>query len=392
MMSEKRTLLIPGDFPPVVSGIATYFYEIWRRLPVKDNFILCPRDEGWQTCDVVRSLNIIRRKIPTANTLPAKICKGLLYAGWALWLHLQKRFRAVHCGQVLSSGFAGWLLNKLFGVPYIIYVYGSETLRFGRSTLWLKLLTVFLKNARVIVPNSHFTMAEFLALGIPAEKFSIITPGVDLNHFSPRPKDSQLLTQYRLQGKLVLLTVARLDERKGHDQVMRALTKLAPKYPNLVYLIVGKGKEMTRLQQLAQQLAIADRVIFTGYVPDVDLPRFYNLCDVFILLNRQTQVDFRLQGDYEGFGIVFLEASACGKPIIAGDFGGIRDAVEDGRTGFIIDPNNLDLVCEKIELLLRHPELSHVLGTSGRQRCIQYFDWSIITTKIRSILYAESKH
>lgn len=385
-MSEKRTLLIPGDFPPVVSGIATYFYEIWRRLPATSNFILCPRDEGWQNFDASCNLKIVRRRIPTSNATYAKILKGLLYAFWAIRLQLTYRFRTIHCGQVLSSGFAGWLLNKLFGIPYVVYVYGSETFRFGRSRLWLGLLRLFLKNATLIVPNSHFTMDEFLALGLSATKFKIITPGVDTAHFYPTPSDRQLLERYALNGKTILLTVARLDERKGHDQVIRAVSRLRNDFPNLTYLIVGKGREEKRLRQLATELQIAERVIFTGYVPDADLPRFYNLCDLFILLNRQTRTDPRLQGDYEGFGIVFLEAAACGKAVIAGNFGGIADAVEHGVSGLIINPNDLDEISQTIRRLLQDDAYRQRLGAAGRKRAQKYFDWSIITTKIQQIL------
>lgn len=387
MMYRKRTLLIPGDFPPVVSGIATYFYEIWRRLPREGNFILCARDEGWRQYDKTHNLNIIRRRIPNGNSLAAKISKGLLYAFWAWRLHQQYRFHTLHCGQVLSSGFAGWLLHRLYGVNYVIYVYGSETLRFGRSALWLKLIRTFLQDAALIVPNSHFTMAEFQALGIPAEKFRVITPGVDTQRFSPAAKDLVLMQRYGLEGKFVLLTVARLDERKGHDQVMRAVARLKERYPQLVYLIVGKGREEERLRRLAQELSLGSKVIFTGYVPDEQLAHYYNLCDLFILLNRQTQSDARLQGDYEGFGIVFLEAAACGKPVIAGNFGGIADAVEADRSGFILAPDDLAAVEAKIALISDDPSLRQVMGSYGRERAVQYFDWSIIAEKLGSILY-----
>jgi len=385
-MFSQNTLLIPGDFPPVVSGIATYFYQIWRLLPKEKNYILCPKDNDWEQFDRNFLLNTIRRRIPTGDAIYAKFFKGLLYAFWTSVLQRKYHFRKIHCGQVLSSGFTGWLMNKLFGVPYVIYVYGSETFRFGRSRLLSKLIKTFLRHAEWIVPNSDFTRDEFLALFPSSQKFRIITPGVDTNHFKPADKDPALIEKYNLTGKKVLLTVARLDERKGHDVVIRAVANLASQFPELIYLVVGRGREEARLRQLSKDLNVADQVIFCGYIDDPGLPKFYNLCDIFILLNRQTADDPRLRGDYEGFGIVFLEAAACGKPVIAGDFGGVASAVEHGRSGFIIDATDPSAVKNTLVALLKNQTLTEQFGQFGLQRARHFFDWKTIRGEIIKIL------
>ncbi|MFH1252009.1 MAG: glycosyltransferase, partial [bacterium] len=287
-MFDRKSLLIPGDFPPVVSGIATYFNEIWQNFPPEKCLILAPKDSGWQEFDKTSSLNIIRRKIPTQNTTKAKLLKGLLHTFWTILLHIRHKFDILHCGQVLSSGITGWTMKKLFNVPYVIYVYGSETYRFGNKPLLMKSIKSFLENAEKIIPNSRFTMEEFLAIGIPEDKFEIITPGVDTSRFYPIEKNTGLIKQYDLDDKFILLTVARLDERKGHDYVIRAVSELRVKYPEIRYIIVGKGREEASLRTLVSKLDVSEQVIFAGYVPDVDLPKFYNLSDVFILLNRQS--------------------------------------------------------------------------------------------------------
>ncbi|MCK9559654.1 MAG: glycosyltransferase family 4 protein, partial [Candidatus Marinimicrobia bacterium] len=147
-----------------------------------------------------------------------------------------------------------------------------------------------------------------------------------------------------------------------------------------------RGREETRLRQLSKDLNVADRVIFCGYVDDLELPKFYNLCDIFILLNRQTSADPRLRGDYEGFGIVFLEASACGKPVIAGNFGGVASAVEHDRSGFITDPTNPITVKSTIVSLIKNQTLMNQLGQYGLQRARKSFDWQIISEEINKIL------
>jgi len=388
MVSEKRSLVIPNDFPPVVSGIATYFYEIWRYFPTENHYILCPKDNGWKAFDREANLNVIRRRIPSGDSITAKLLKGKLYAFWVLILHLKYQFDVIHCGQVLSSGFAGWLMKKLFRVPYVVYVYGSETFRFGRNPIFIRFIRIILKNADLIVPNSHFTRDEFLALGISPKKFRIVTPGVDTTRFNIGIKYAALLKKYNLAGKIVLLTVARLDERKGHDMVIRALPALVKKFPQIVYLIVGKGREEARLKQIAAENGVTDYVIFCGYVADADLPKFYQLCDIFILLNRQTADDDRLRGDYEGFGIVFLEASACGKPVVAGNYGGIADAVVDGQSGFILnlrDGTSGEIVQGTLERLISQPELREKLGRFGRQRAVESFDWTLISREISQL-------
>ncbi len=385
-MSDKNSLLIPGDFPPVVSGIATYFYEIWNALSPEKCFILAAQDEGWASFDARSRLRIIRRRIPTGDSTKAKILKGLLHTFWTVRLHLRYNFNIIHCGQVLSSGVTGWFMKKIFGVPYIVYVYGSETFRFGHSRLLLAAIKSFLGNAELIIPNSQFTKEEFLALGLPENKFKVITPGVDISRFYPTQKDAELVDRWNLAGKIVLLTVARLDERKGHDNVIAAVSFLKAYYPNLVYLVVGKGREEERLRNMARELEVEDRIRFCGYVSDTDLPKYYNLCDIFMLLNRQSIANDRLRGDYEGFGIVFLEASACGKPVIAGDFGGIADAVEDQKSGFIIDGTRIPIITDQIRQLIASNELRTKIGEYGLQRARQNFNWQTISENIRPLV------
>jgi len=385
-MSNCKSLLIPGDFPPVVSGIATYFYEIWHHFPPENNFILAAWDRDCKNFDLQAELKIIRKHIPTGNSTQAKLFKGILHTLFAILLHLKHHFSVIHCGQVLSSGVTGWVMKKLFKLPYVVYVYGSETYRFGHNRLLSQAIKSFLLNAYKIIPNSHFTKDEFLSFGIPEEKFEVITPGVDTLRFRPAQKSADLIEKYKLQEKFVLLTVARLDERKGHDRVIEAVATLKPHFPNLIYLIVGKGREERRLRKLANSLGISREIIFCGYISDTDLPRYYNLCDIFILLNRQSTKETRLKGDYEGFGIVFLEASACSKPVIAGNYGGIQDAVEDRKSGFIIDGiNPVEIERTLTDLIINH-QLRKKIGEYGLQRVRQQFDWAILSARIKPYL------
>jgi phosphatidylinositol alpha-1,6-mannosyltransferase len=248
------------------------------------------------------------------------------------------------------------------------------------------LMKKIIHEADELVTNSEFTTQEFIRWGISRGKIIKIVPGVDCSLFYPHEKPSNLLERYHLQNKKVIMTVGRLDERKGHDVVIRAMTHLTKRFPELVYIIVGKGREEERLTKLTKDLNLNDSIIFTGFVGDELLRDYYNLCDIFVLPNRETEQNEQLRGDYEGFGIVFLEASACGKPVIAGNSGGSGEAVANGITGILIDPKSEEAVAQAIERILTDKEYAERLGKAGRQRAEKEFDWQHIANTVQEIL------
>ena len=384
--SKKISLLITNDFPPIVSGISTVFYQIWKRLPSDRIMILAPKTPGCGEFDKREPFHIIRKKIPTGESGKAKLLKMALNIFYALYYTRKYNIVKLHCGQILSVGPAGLVCKKLFGVKYNVYVYGSETLRFGNSRMMSWLMKKVIEEAEELVPNSEFTLREYERWGVPREKMVTIVPGVDSVFFHPEGKSRYLVEKYRLQNKQIIMTVGRLDERKGHDMVIRAMTQLTKRFPDVVYMIVGKGREEQRLKNLADNLKLQDHVIFTGFVADESLPDYYNLCDVFVLPNRETESHDQLKGDYEGFGVVFLEASACGKPVIAGKSGGSCEAVVDGITGLMVDPRSEDDIAHAIERILEDKSFAGRLGITGRNRAEKEFDWQHITRITESIL------
>jgi phosphatidylinositol alpha-1,6-mannosyltransferase len=173
----------------------------------------------------------------------------------------------------------------------------------------------------------------------------------------------------------VLLTVARLVPRKGHDTVIRALEKIVLASPETVYVIAGEGSERARLEALVAELGLAGNVRFAGLVPDTELADFYNLCDLFVHMNRN------VNGDLEGFGIVFLEAAACGKPVIAGKSGGTYAAVADGGSGYLLEPEDHDALANTVLRLWSDPGEMRRLGEVGRARATE-FDWDRSARKL----------
>ncbi len=384
--SKKISLLITNDFPPIVSGISTVFYQIWKRLPSDRTMILAPKAPGCDEFDKKEPFHIIRKRIPTGESGKTKLVKMIFNIFYALCYAKKYNIGKLHCGQILSVGPAGLICKKLFGVKYNVYVYGSETLRFGNSRMMSWLMKKVIEEAEELVPNSEFTLHEYERWGVPREKMVTIVPGVDTVFFHPEGKSRYLVEKHRLQNKQIIMTVGRLDERKGHDMVIRAMTYLIKRFPDVVYMIVGKGREEQRLKNLADNLKLQDRVVFTGFVADESLPDYYNLCDVFVLPNRETESHDQLKGDYEGFGVVFLEASACGKPVIAGKSGGSCEAVVDGITGLMVDPRSDDDIAHAIERILEDKSFAGRLGMAGRNRAEKEFDWQHITQIMKNIL------
>ena len=384
--SKKISLLITNDFPPIVSGISTVFYQIWKRLPPDRIMILAPKAPGCNEFDKRESFHIIRKRIPTGESGKTKLVKMIFNIFYALYYTKKYNIGKLHCGQILSVGPAGLICKKLFGIKYSVYVYGSETLRFGNSRMMSWLMKKVIEEAEELVPNSEFTMHEYKRWGISRDKMVTLVPGVDTVFFHPEGKSRYLVEKYRLQDKLVIMTVGRLDERKGHDMVIRAMAHVIKQFPNVVYMIVGKGREEQRLKNLADNLKFHDLVVFTGFVTDESLPDYYNLCDVFVLSNRETESHDQLKGDYEGFGVVFLEASACGKPVIAGKSGGSCEAVVDGTTGLMVDPRSESEIAHTIGRILVDKNFANRLGMAGRIRAEKEFDWRHIAITMKSIL------
>ncbi len=195
---------------------------------------------------------------------------------------------------------------------------------------------------------SDFTKRRFLAWsGVAAERGLVVPNAVDLAAFTPGPKDPALLARWGLAGRTVLMGLGRLDAReryKGFDEVMEAMPRLLPRHPDLAYLIAGDGSDRPRLEAKARSLGLADRVVFTGYLPEAEKVATYRLADCFLLA-----------GWGEGFGIVLIEAMACGVPAIASPLDASAEAVGDGRFGLVVDPKDPEALAAAIDTALARP-------------------------------------
>lgn len=269
------------------------------------------------------------------------------------------------------------VVQRWFDVPYLAIGHGVEVWRIQSSRI-----RQALRSANGLVAVSEFTRQRMAAaLNVPAGTIAVLPNTFDPEKFQPQPKPRFLLKRYGLRpNQPVILTIARLasEERyKGYDQVLRALPEVKRAIPNLRYILGGRGPDRPRVVALIKQLELEETVILTGYVPDHELCAHYNLCDVFAMPSKG-----------EGFGIVFLEALACAKPVIAGNKDGSVDALLYGKFGLLIDPDDVKEIEATLIQLLQGTHPNPVLRDPPefRRRVIEAYGYERFKKRLSEIL------
>jgi len=233
--------------------------------------------------------------------------------------------------------------------------------------------------ASAAIANSRNTARLIDETGWHRGSAHVVYPGVDSVSFHPAADRGALRQRFAPNGELVLMSVARLQKRKGHDLVLRALALLMKDTPALKYVVVGDGNERDALVRLAAELGVSGAVHFTGEVAASSLPAHFAACDVFVLPTRVEGYDF------EGFGLVFLEAAAAGKPSIGGRNGGVPEAVAEGETGLLVSGHDVEELAGAIRRLASSPELRQRMGEAGRSRAVRDFTWERAAAQVSSI-------
>jgi len=261
---------------------------------------------------------------------------------------------------------------------------GEDLRMYQRTGRSMAILRALLRNAAQVITISQCWIPELSTLRGRQEGIVWIPPTVDLKRFhpGPDPDEGSLKSRYGLHRKKILLTMGRLAVRKGIDSVLSCLREIVTDYPELRYLIVGQGEDESRLRSLVADLQLQQYVLFLGAVSDDLLPSLYRIADVFVMPNRE----LASTGEIEGFGIVFLEASASAIPVIGGNSGGAAEAIQEGRSGFLIPPGNMALLKEKISQLLSDSEKAHHMGLEGRRWVEENFSPSAMGLRFLSLL------
>lgn len=347
-----KTLLITLEFPPFKGGVANYYGNLVKYWPVSEKITVLNNeqkilDSGHGFWSWRRSLGVLRRQIK------------------------KDRVDYVLVGNILPLGTAAALISLIQSLKFGVFLHGLDWTYAVRNQ-WKRKLVKFIirRSDRIICANSY--VAEQVADFYPqeSEKIVVINPGVS----SPAPLISseeikKLDEQYHLYDQTVLLSLGRLVKRKGVDLVIKALASLPLKeQENLLYFIAGQGPDEAYLKQLVPA-ALKEKIIFLGALEDKDKWLWLHRADIFLMPARN------IEGDFEGFGIVYLEANLSGRPVIAGRAGGVTDAVIDGQTGLLVDPENEADLSQAILRLVADTNLRNRLGRQGRDRAIKEFNW-----------------
>lgn len=373
-----RTLLITYDFPPIISGIGTFFYQIWKFLPREETIILAPAVKGYRNVDDASGVRMIRYPYVVDSAL----LRVALLLPLSLLLVVKERIDMLVCAVPVSIGIIGLVAKKMLRVPYCVFYYGGEYQKYKKNSGIIRILTWVLRNADCIITISDFSTQEVKRYGVEGKKVLKITPAVDTATFRPDIDCAEIRNRLGVEGKKILLTVARLVARKGIDAVINALGDIHAQFPHVVYVVIGKGEAQDYLKKLALRTGMKNHVIFLGFVPQENLPKYYNLCDIYIMPNRSLHGKETL----EGFGISFIEASACGKPVIGGISGGVREAVRNNGTGLLVDPDDRVQLSTAVCRLLRDSEYALTLGRNGRKMTEQEFQWRPRAQLLRTVL------
>lgn len=377
--SDSRILCITNDFGPRAGGIETFVIGLIERLPFGSVIVYTSAQEDSAPYDLKWLQNfgveVVRDKSKILLPTP-----GVAYCVNALVR--ERKITTVFFGAAAPLGLLSRGLRRA-GVKEIV------ALTHGHEVWWSKVFpfTLAMKSISRQINNLTY-LGEFTRNAISksvtkvaAQSMVKIAPGIDADHFSPQDA-RELRNELGLTEKKVIVSVGRLVHRKGQDVLIEAMPAIIKDVPEAHILMIGEGPYRSYLENRVKALGIQERVTFIGRIQYADLPRYICVGDLFVMPSRS-----RLAGlEVEGLGIVYLEASACGLPVIAGDSGGAPDAVIEGETGLVVDGTSKSDVAAAVVELLLDADRSHAMGIRGRQWVIQEWRWEIWSARFAELL------
>lgn len=370
-----RTLLVTNDFPPRMGGIQSFVHNLAVRQPEGSVVVYASTWPGADAFDAAQPFEVVREGTRVLLPTPAVArravevalahgCDTVLFGAAAPLALLAPRLRreaGIHRAVALTHGHeVGWA--ALPGARSVLR-------RIGQGLDVMTYLGEYTRSRLVPVLDGRTELRR-------------LAPGVDLEMFHPGVDGSAVRRRYGLADRPVVVCVSRLVPRKGQDTLIRAMPALRRRVADAALLVVGGGPDRSRLQRLARQSGVAPHVVFTGTVPREELPGFFAAGDVYAMPCRT-----RLAGlDVEGLGIVYLEASATGLPVVAGDSGGAPDAVRDGETGYVVDGRDREAVAERLAWVLWDRTLAARMGAAGRRWVEAEWRWDTQAARLQSLL------
>ena len=379
-------LLLTNDFGPRAGGIETFIIGLLERMPKGEVIVYTSKQVGSESFDkkwldnfgvkVIRDPSKILLPTPRVIRAVRRVIKQSkvekIWFGAAAPLAISARFlRAGNVKKIvaLSHGHEVWW-SKVF--PFNFAMKGI-----ARS---VDVLTFLGDYTGSVIKRNFKDRAKLVK----------IAPGIDISHFKPEgdlSKINAVRSELKIGSEPLILSVGRLVHRKGQDKLITAMPKILAKRPDAKLLLIGQGPRKAKLDSLVAKYGIADSVKFLGSIAYTDLPKYLNAADLFVMPSRS-----RLMGlEVEGLGIVYLEASACALPVIAGSSGGAPDALIDGRTGYVVDGRDIDQIANRVLSLIDNPKQAEEMGKAGRVWVESHWRWDIWSSAFNELLEVSGK-
>ncbi len=371
-----RTLVVTNDFPPRAGGIQAFVHALASRL--EHVVVYAPAWEGAAAFDAVQDFVVVRH--PTSLMLPVPTVARRAQA-----LLSEHGCDAVWFGAAAPLGLLGSRLRDAGARRIVATTHGHEA-GWAQLPVARQLLRTIGDRVDVMTYLGDYTKGRLSrALSPHAQaRLERLAPGVDATFFKPGSGGDVVRQRYGLRDRRVIVCVSRLVPRKGQDVLLRAMPTVLKSVPDAALLIVGDGPDRKRLETITDREGVRSAVRFTGPVPLSELPAHYDAGEVLAMPCRTRRGGL----DVEGLGIVYLEASATGLPVIAGQSGGAPDAVRDGETGHVVDGTDVAAVALAIVELLEEPVRAKAMGAAGREWVEHEWTWDAAATKLAALLGA----
>ena len=366
-----RTLVVTNDFPPRPGGIQAFVHALASRQPAGEVVVYAPAWRGAAAFDARQPFTVVRH--PGTLMLP----------GPAVLRRARQVARSEGCDRVWFGAAAPLgLLTRPLGLDRAVASTHGHEVGWALLPGARSVLRRIGRDVDVVTCLGDYTRRRLAPVLGPTARLERLAGGVDAAAYRPGAGGDVVRRRYGLADRPVVVCVSRLVPRKGQDALVRALPELRRRVPGAALLLVGGGPDLTRLRRLAGALGVDEHVVTTGSVPWSELPAHYDAGDVFAMPCRTRRGGLEV----EGLGIVFLEASATGLPVVAGRSGGSPDAVREGETGHVVDGRSMREVTDAVADLLQDRERARALGAAGRAWVERDWRWEVQAGRLRSLL------
>jgi len=369
-------VFLADDFPPDLGGIQTYACELARAVAEsgEEVAVVASRRQGGEQLDAELPFTVIR--VPTRGSYPMAAMNLSAGAAQAVG-QLNSPPRCLVATKWSPEGAAAILAFGQLRCPLVLIGHGGEFSHTGGNLLKWIMQRVVLRRMALCLANSHYTADLFAKARVRRERIGVIFGGVWPERYEVADDRVRAVRdELGLGDAPLLLTASRLVERKGHEAVLRALPAVLEGQPETVWLVAGEGPMDESLQGLGQELGVADAVRFICRVPDERLAELYAAADLYVMPSRPVRGMLA-----EGLGLAYLEAAAAGTPSVATNFGGIPDAVVDGETGLLVEPDDADALAGALVELLDAPDRRRAMGEAARERVRAEFTWTRVAER-----------